>query len=412
MSALLRGLLSIRLLPFLLLSILLLSILLGLALFSGAAQANPVEDAQRRALEDLRRRVANQVQLSAYDMLDQLVYEMTQAPPFDQPTLVFLADMTVPIGLGTGLEGLLENHLSSVLLGNPSSRLTLAHCPSCTAMVLQSGPAGTIVSRGLDNPEALAKLGGAEGRHGLYIDFAAEGAWLVLRARITKLTPDLPIVWSKTLTSAAGAPSLLRQPTALKSAADARQEYLDALNDRRPIAVPIRFTLRSYEISDDSGTAPPPVLWLQSGFEFALTQAHEWLASLVLGFAWLPEAYDGVMIQARMSRLISGTERSLTAPDLYLFLGGALMTLNGPAIAPFATDNFDQLRQQAQGSLDTRATFGGLHLGFELRVGNRLGASVFLENMPAYNGTTRMGTFLSNDIIEFHSFGAEVSLWF
>lgn len=383
-----------------------------LLLLTAVVHADPVEDAQQRALEDLRRRVANQVQLAAYDLLDQLVYETTQAPPFDQPTLVFLADMTVPIGLGTGLEGLLENHLSSLLLSNPSSRLTLAHCPSCTAMMLHSGPKGTIVSRGLDNPEALAKLGGAEGRHGLYIDFAAEGAWLVLRARITKLTPDLPIVWSKTLTSAAGAPSLLRQPTALKSAADARQEYLDALNGRSAFTVPIRFTLRTYEISEDSGTAPPPVIWFQSGFEFALTQAQEWIASMVLGFAWLPEAYDGVMIQTRMNRLISGTERSLTGPDLYLFLGGALMTLNGPAVAPFATDNFDQLRQQAQGSLDTRATFGGLHLGLELRVGNRLGASVFLENMPAYNDTTRIGTFLSNSLIEIHSFGAEVSLWF
>lgn len=386
-------------------------LLLTFALLGGA-HADPVEDAQRRSLEDLRRRVANQVQLTAYDLLDQLVYEMTQAPPFDQPTLVFIADMTVPIGLGTGLEGLLENHLSSLVLANPQSRLTLAHCPSCTAMVLQSGPKGTIVSRGVDNPEALAKLGGADGRHGLYIDFAAEGAWLVLRARITKLTPDLPIVWSKTLSSAAGTPSLLRQPTALKSAAAARTEYLDALNSRSPITVPIRFTLRTYEISEESGTAPPPVIWLQSGFEFALTQAQEWLASMVLGFAWLPEAYDGVMIQTRMSRLISGTERSLTGPDVYMFLGGALMTLNGPAIAPFTTDNFDQLRQQAANSLDTRATFGGLHLGFELRVGNRLGAAVFLENMPAYNDTTRIGTFLSNNIIEIHSFGAEVSLWF
>jgi hypothetical protein len=277
---------------------------------------------------------------------------------------------------------------------------------------VHSGPQGTIVSRGMDNPEALKKIGGIEGRYGLYIDFAAEGAWLVLRARITKLTPDLPIVWSRTLASASDTPALLREPTALKSAADARREYLDALNDRRQYAVPVRFALRTYAISEQSGTAPPPVIWLQSGLELALTQAQAWSASLVLGFAWLPDAYDGVMIQSRMRRLVSGSERSLTGPDVYLFVGGALMTLNGPAIAPFNEDNFDQLRQRAAESINTRATFGGLHFGAEVRVGNRMGASVFLENMPAFNDSDRIGTFFPNELLHFHSFGAEVSLWF
>lgn len=377
-----------------------------------ADEADPTDDAQQRALEALRRKVANQLQLSAYDLLDELVYTLKRTPPFDGPTPVFLADLTVPIGLGTGLEGLLENHLASLLLANPDARITLSHCPSCTALTLHAGPRGTVVARGLDNPEALAKIGGAEGRYGLYLDFAAEGAWLVLRARITRLTPDLPIVWSHTLSSAAGTASLLREPTALKSADAARAEYLAALNDRRPFLVPIRFALRSYEISDQSGTAPPPVLWLQSGFEFALTQARAWNASLILGYAWLPDAYDGVMAQTRLSRLISGSERSLTGPDLYLFLGGAIMTLDGPAIAPFTTDNFDQLRRQAAADLSQRATFGAFHLGLELRIGDRMGAAIFVETMPAYFDTDRIGTFLSNDLIEIHSFGTEVALWF
>lgn len=386
--------------------------LLALCLLAASAGATPTEDAQLRALDELRRKVANQVQLTAYDLLDEMVYELTRAPPFDRPTQVFLADLTVPIGLGTGLEALLENHLANLLLANPGTRMTLSHCPSCTATVMHAGPQGTIVSRGLDNPEALAKIGGPEGRHGLYLDFAAEGAHLVLRARLTKLTPDLPIVWSRTLSSSAGTASLLREPTALKSADDARADYLAALNDRRPFLVPLRFVLRSYENSDQSGTAPPPIFWMQSGFEFALTQARTWNASLVLGYAWLPDAYDGVMAQTRMSRLISGSQRSLTSPDVYLFIGGAIMTLDGPAIAPFTTDNFDQLRRTADQDINQRATFGAFHLGLELRVGDRVGAAVFVENMPAYNDTDRIGTFLENDILELHSFGVEVNLWF
>lgn len=393
--------------------------LLAALLVAGAAHAQPAgptgaesaEAAQARALEALRRKVANQVQLKAYDLLDELVYAMKTAPPFDAETPVFLADLTVPVGMGTGLEALLENHLTSLLLANPDTRVQLAHCPSCTALITHAGPKGTVVSRGLDNPEALARIG-ADGRYGLYLDFAAEGAFLVLRARITRLTPALPVVWAKTLSSSVGTASLLREPTALKSADDARAEYLDALNDRRPFLVPIRFTLRTYEISDQSGTAPPPVLWLQSGFEFALTQARTWNASLILGYAWLPDAYDGVMAQTRMSRLISGSQRSLTGPDLFLFIGGAIMTIDGPAVAPFTTDNFDQLRRQADQDINQRATFGAFHLGLEMRVGNRIGAAAFVENMPAYNDTERIGTFLSNGLIELHSFGVEVALWF
>ena len=382
-----------------------------LTLLPAAAGAITPEEAQLAELKRLRVQVAGEVQLAAFNMLDELVYEWTQAPPFGEPTPVFVADVSVPVGLGTGLEALIENHLAALVLANPTTRVTLSHCPSCTAVITHAGPKGTVVSRGLDNPEALARIGGAGGRHGLYLDFAAEGAWLVLRARITHLTPALPIVWSRTLSASAGAPSLLREPEQIKSADAARKEYLDALNGRGPYSIPVRFTIRNYE-AGDSGAAPPPVVWFQTGFEAALTQARKWYASVVLGYAWLPEAYDGFMAQARMYRLLTGDTRSLTGPDLYLFLGGALMSLTGPAIAPFSTNNFDQVLQADSGSLDTRATFGGLHIGLEFRVGNRIGASVFLENMPAYSGSDRIGTFISSNIIDFHSFGAEVSFWF
>ena len=376
-----------------------------------AIAASP-EQAQLAELEKLRRQVANEVQLSAYDLLDELVYHWTCAPPFATPTPVVLADMTVPVGLGSGLEGLLENHLAALLFANPSTRITLSHCPSCTSLLVHSGPKGTVVSRGLDAPEVLERIGGPGGRHGLYIDISAEGAWLVLRARITRLTPDLPIVWSRTLSSAVGTPSLLRHPGALKSAADARREYLDALAGRRSFTVPIRFAVRAYAATEEATVAPAPIIWMQTGFELAMTQARAWTASLMVGYAWLPDAYDGLMIQSRVSRLISGSTRSLTGPDVYLFLGGALMSLDGPAIAPFTTDDMDQLLRQAAGSESVRASFGAIHMGLELRVGNRIGASFFLEDMPAYNKEDRIGVFLDNNILDFHSLGAEVTFCF
>ncbi|MCA9541797.1 MAG: hypothetical protein KC620_23030 [Myxococcales bacterium] len=378
-----------------------LSLILCLAALPTAAWALTAEEAEQVELEKLRREVAGEVQLTAFNLLDELVYQWVQAPPFAAETPVFIADVTVPVGLGTGLAGLVENHLAELLLAHPNTRVVLADCPACKAVMVHSGKQGTVISRGFDNPEALDRLGGIGARHGLFIDFAAEGAWLVLRARITRLTPDLPIVWSRTLPASVGAPSLLRQSTGLKSADQARREYLDALHERRPFRIPISFTIRAYAAGDDVAIAPAPVVWLTSGLELPLTDAQRWKTSLVLGYSWVPEAYEGYMAQARISRLISGETVSLTGPDVYLFLGGALMTLTGDAVAQFFADNATD-----------RATFGGLHLGFELRVGNRIGASLFIETMPAYNDSTRIGTFLNTGIVDFHSLGTEVTFCF
>ncbi len=375
------------------------------------ARAQTAEQAQALELEKLRARVAGEIQLAAYDLLDQLVYEWTQAPPFGEATPVFVADVTVPVGLGTGLGGLMENHLAALLLANPSSGVTLSHCPACTAVMVHAGREGTIISRGLDNPEALAKVGGAEGRYGLYLDLAAEGAWLVLRARITRLTPDLPIVYSRTISSAVGTPSLLRDTHSLKSAAEARREYLDAINDRGPFRVPIGFGVRSFEAGEDTQVVPAPVAYLQTGFDVALSQARAWTSRFLIGFAWLPEAYTGFTVQARLSRLLSGTQHSLTGPDVYLFLGGAVMYLDGAAIAPFTLDNADQVLRAEAGRTETRAVFGGVHLGLELELGNRISAAVFLENLPSYNDSGRIGSVLDFGL-EFHSFGTEVTLCF
>lgn len=375
-----------------------------------SAHAITPEEAQRAELEALRKQVSGEVQLVAFDLLDELVYRWTQSPPFGEPTPVILADVSVPVGMGSGLASLVENHLAGLLVANARSNVVLSACPSCTAMVVHSGPEGTVVSRGLDNPAALEKMGGPGGRHGLYVDFAAEGAFLVLRARITRLTPDLPIVYSQTIATAVGAGSLLRQSEGLKSASAARDEYLDALNDRGPFTIPVRFAVRTYaapdddDLSDDPSAAPlppAPLVWLQTGFETSLGQARRWKTDLVLGWGWLPEAYWGLMVQSRMSRLISGQTRSLTGPDVYLMLGAALMTVDGQAIV-----------QLADNPTSTRGTFAGIHLGLEMKVANRIAAAVFLENMPAFNDSTRIGDFVDLFGIEFHSFGAEVSFCF
>lgn len=389
-------------------------VLLGLCAAAPARAASTVEQAQLAELDRLRAEVADEVQLSAYDLVDELVYGWTSEPVFDKPTPVVLASVTVPVGLGTGLEALLENHLNAVLAANPTTNLQLVHCPTCTAVVVHSGPEATVVSRGIDDPAVLDELGGATGKHALFLDVEAEGTWLVLRARLTRLTPDLPIVWSHTIASSAGTPALLRQPHDLKSAAEARQDYLDALHDRGPVTIPLRFVVRSYaRPAEDTGVPPPPFIWFQTGAELGATDARAWTASVLLGYSIIPEAYQGLMAQARISRLLTGRARSMSRPDLYAFVGAALLTVWGPATGAFQEEvlTADELILALQGD-DPRYTFGTLHLGLDLRLGNRIGLSTFLETMPSLSSTENIGSYADVAGIRFQSLGTEVTFCF
>lgn len=393
----------------------LLASLLALFVSSPAWAVTPIEEARMAELERARGEIANQVQLAAYDLLDELVYGWVTEPVFATPTPVVLAGVTVPVGLGTGLQALLENHLANLLVQNPGTNIQLVHCPSCTAVVVHSGPEGTVVSRGIDNPKVLAELGGATGKHALFIDVEAEGTFLVLRARLTQLTPDLPIVWSHTLSTSASTPSLLREPDKLKSATDAREEYIAVLEGRGPLTVPVRLGVRAYDrpTGDNAGTAPPPMLWIQTGVELATTDAKVWTGSFLLGYSIIPQAYQGMMGQVRVSRLVTGRYRSLTRPDLYLFAGGAVMSVWGPATGGFATRalNVDQIVAQLEGD-DPRASFGALHVGADLRVGSRVGASFFIETLPAFRDSNNFGQYITLVQVPFQSFGTEVTLCF
>ena len=378
-----------------------------------ALAETPVERAQQAQLDQLRRQMANQVQLLVYDLIDEVVYGWTQEPVFATPTPVVLAGVSVPLGFGTGLQALVENHVMEVVTDNPSSEIQLVHCPTCTAVVVHSGPEGTVVSRGLDNPAVWDEIGGIANRHALFLDVEAEGTALVLRARLTKLTPDLPIVWSRTVTTAASTPALLRQSDALKSAKDVREEYLNALKGRRILRVPLRIGVRSYALPDDTErVGPPPFYWVQTGVEIGTSQAFDWTASVLVGATWVPTLYQGLMAQARVHRLVTGRARSLTRPDLYLFVGGGLTTVWGPGTGSFTNDPIDagSIVNQLEGD-DPRTTFGMLQVGGDLRFGRRVGISAFFEWLPAFGASPNFGSYLTLGV-RFQSAGTEVSFWF
>lgn len=385
------------------------------ALAAAPANASASDDAiQRAQLERARAQVAGEIQLAAFDLLDELALTWKTAPLFAEPTAVVLADVSVPVGLGTGMQALIENHLSSVLIANPDTHVRLVHCPSCSGTVVHSGPDGTVVSRGIDQPDVLARVGDGGGSHALFVDVEAQGQFLVLRARITRLTPELPIVWSRTFSSATSSAAMLRQPTDLKTVEEAREEYLTTLRGGGIVTIPVRFTLRTYATPYRRSVAgAPPFLWTQSGVELAPTDARVWMSSFMGGFAVVPQAYQGLMGQARFYRLLTGRARSITRPDLYGFLGGSVMTVWGPSAASFRQRRLtaDELLADSAGD-PPRSTFPTLHFGADLRLGNRVGLSVFYETIPSLTNSPNLGEHIYFLGLPWQVLGTEVAICF
>jgi hypothetical protein len=377
-----------------------------------AFAASPVERAQQAQLERARAQLAGEVQLAAFDLIDELVVRLREDPVFAEPTPVVVAHVGVPVGLGAGMQAMLENHLANVLIHNPEAHLQLVHCPQCTAVVVHSGPEGTVVSRGIDHPDALKALGPDTSQHALFLDVEAEGTFLVLRARLTRLSDERPIVWSHTLASSTSTPSMLRVPTQLVTAEEAHDAYLDVLRDRGTVDVPLRFGVRTYARPDSGGIAAPPFVWLQSGVEIGTTPARVWTASLLAGYSFIPQAYQGIMGQARVHRLITGQARSQVRPDLYAFVGAAAVSVWGPATGSFSDEvvTADEIITALEGD-GPRTSFGTLQVGLDLRVGQRIGLSTFLESIPDYTFSPNFGRYVQAGL-SFQSFGTEVTFWF
>lgn len=378
-----------------------------------SAQSDALES-QKLKLEQLRAEVADQVQFKAYDLLDELVLAWKERPVFPLDTPVVLAEVSVPVGFGTGLTALIENHFLDVLLQNQGTHVVPAHCPACTAMVVHSGAKGTLVARGVDNPEALASAGLLSGaRHALFLDFEIEGSALVLRARITALTPALPIVAAKTLSSATTAAALLRAGEHLKTAEEARAEYLEALNSRGIVLVPLRFKIQTFATPSGGQARSVPLVWAQSGVEVALTRSRGWTASVLAGIHWAPQSSVGWSLQARFSRLL-GLSSSLTTPDVYVFFGGGMFTLYGVGALAFkgSTPTLEELADAVTPGHEPSATVGTAQVGFEIRVKNRVGGAFYLESAPGLDSSPSIGRFIDLGVLRFHSYGFEVTFWF
>ncbi|MFZ9886685.1 MAG: hypothetical protein ACO3JL_04195 [Myxococcota bacterium] len=385
------------------------------------AEGEPADVARRARIERLRDEHARELHLYASDLLDELVLAYKAAPPFGQQTAVVLADVTAPLGYGSGLEAMLENHFTELLLRHPEANLTLVHCPACHAVTTHSDRRATVIGKGIDQPAALRALGIESGSlYALFLDFEAEGPALVLRARIVSLTESLPLVHARTLTTSTSVAPLLRSGDFLVTADQARREYLDALASRGPFTIPLRFAVSAFapgvpsfdEFDNEGVNIPlPPLLWLQTGAEFAFHHSRAFTGSFIVGGTYVPLLYSGYMVQGRIHRLLTGSEASLRYPNLYLFGGGSLVGLHGPVTLLLEQQPSLNALYQSLGG-DTGPTFyPAAQAGLDLRLGNRVAIAVYGESAPTLQtvGDHLNGLLL---FVPVTSVGMEVSLCF
>ncbi|MEN9811111.1 MAG: hypothetical protein RLZZ488_2678 [Pseudomonadota bacterium] len=391
-----------------------------------AAANEPLMPDEVVLLEKSRASVASELQLMSADLLDEFVFGLKANPIFSTRSNVVLAGVNVPYGFGAGMTAYLENHFAELILKNSETKMDLVHCPECSAVVAHSGPRATIMGRGLRLNEILSSAGiGTVAKYAIFLDIEAEKSQLVLRGRVTEIRENLPIVYARTISTSTTSPVLLRSAANLKSASEARQEYLDILRNNPFFSFPIRVGVHNFALSQNTtetdpfgrptATAAvviPPLVWFIAGAETSFSQSRVWTAEFNLGITNQVDSHDGWLAGGRFSRLISGRMRSLTEPDLYFVVGGAVTNLRGSTAATFrkSTINVAEIIADRNGT-QPRASFSSFRLALEARVKNRVSLSAFLESMPAFAGSQNFGTYLDAGL-EFQSAGMEVGFWF
>ncbi|HYO68458.1 MAG TPA: hypothetical protein VEU33_20485, partial [Archangium sp.] len=95
---------------------------------------------------------------------------------------------------------------------------------------------------------------------------------------------------------------------------------------------------------------------------------------------------------------------------------GSVISIHGQGAQVFQSEVLnleDVLSNIPALGVEPHATFAAFPLGLELRVGNRIAASVFLESAPALDNAPSIGTHLNLlGLLKFHTMGAEVTFCF
>jgi hypothetical protein len=318
----------------------------------------------------------------AADLTDELVYAWQASRPTPARAQVVLAEVVAPVGLDERFGVMVENRLFELLRRNPQIDVDLVHCAICTRLIAKSNPQGTILSRGIDQPEVLADLVRQyPDRLALSLAFEAEDRELVLRAELFELAGAQRIVWAKTFATSLAARRTLREATPLVSLEAARAEQQRLIARQDPLEASTRVVVRTFNTASSAPIAAAPLPFAEFSFEAVPLPAKRLRAAFTLGFTSIKDSLEAFTVGGHLARLVLREAPSLTSPDLYLFLGMHYLRMRGPGALPFAEKqpDLDTFRNVQH---EPRASLVAYRLGLETHVKFRLGALAFLEYSP------------------------------
>ena len=250
-------------------------------------------------MERSRLTAANQIQLYAVDMIDDLIYEWITNPPFNEATNLSLVSLDVPMGLNPRMKGILENHFYSLMAEHGETGIAISHCRSCTQLTAYNSGSQTIYGQGYD-VLPRNKLTLPQNAKLLFLDFSVDDHYMILRVKVVDDTPRKQVLYAKTIVKSSSEAPLLREDKNIVSKKQAREQYLKMLKKDYVYAVPLTLDVYSFEAADDAQVGIIPMVWWDISVEGGASMDRTWLFSAGAAFAYLPDSYAAFRMSGRL----------------------------------------------------------------------------------------------------------------
>ena len=326
------------------------------------------------------------IRLMGADLIDDMVFSWKQSAPVRGLTGIFLAEINAPVGLDDRFGLLVENRLYELFRQNADLPVYLVHCSVCQKLIAKSTPQGTIISRGIDQPEILQELLKTSTEHlALSLSFEAEERELVLRAHLFELTGEQRVVWASTYSTSASARRILRDASPLISLESARDQQRSLLSGRDNIELTSRLTFSQFNPKSGSTAKILPLPLFEQSIEAVPFPSRDLRMAVTLGFTSIKDSLQGYSAGGHIAKLLMRKTPHIALPDYYFFVGGQYLRLHGPDAVQFAPNTVDAL-QQLNIKAEPRASVVIWRMGLEVHVKNRLGLMAFMGYAPVLDG--------------------------
>ena len=358
-------------------------------------------------MERSRLTAANQIQLYAVDMIDDLIYEWITNPPFNEATNLSLVSLDVPMGLNPRMKGILENHFYSLMAEHGETGIAISHCRSCTQLTAYNSGSQTIYGQGYD-VLPRNKLTLPQNAKLLFLDFSVDDHYMILRVKVVDDTPRKQVLYAKTIVKSSSEAPLLREDKNIVSKKQAREQYLKMLKKDYVYAVPLTLDVYSFEAADDAQVGIIPMVWWDISVEGGASMDRTWLFSAGAAFAYLPDSYAAFRMSGRLLYRLDSGYYSMARPRTYLFSDLAFSRLTGPGVAVVADDSkltpVNIIANEENKENDLETILVGIKFGVQLRINRLYRFSAYIQTLPSENGNDN----LTSDLIK--SYGAEIGV--